>query len=51
LPYARNEVESYVKTIAARGYPVVHHSDAYRSAYRPAYRVVGLDLLPALHRI
>jgi len=51
LPYARNEVERYVKTIVARGYPVVHHSDAYRTAYRPAYRVVGLDLLPALHRI
>src|SRR5262245_20039986 len=51
LPYERNEIERYVKTIALRGYPEVRHSDAYRVAYHPAYRVVGLDLLPALHRI
>ncbi|HTS53862.1 MAG TPA: hypothetical protein VMH26_11355 [Burkholderiales bacterium] len=47
----RDEVEHYFKAVAGRGYPVVHHSQAYREAYRPAYRVVGLDLLPALHRI
>jgi hypothetical protein len=51
IPFPRDEVERYFKAIAGRGHPVVHHSDAYRKAYRPAYRVVGLDLLPALHRI
>ncbi len=51
IPFSRDEVERYVQAIAARAYPVVHHSDAYRTAYRPAYRVVALDLLPALHRI
>jgi hypothetical protein len=51
IPFPRDEVERYVQTIAGRGYPVVHHSGAYRAAYQPAYRVVALDLLPALHRI
>jgi hypothetical protein len=51
IPFSRDEVEQYFQAIAERGYPVVHHSDTYRDAYRPAYRVVTLDLLPALHRI
>lgn len=51
IPFSRDEVEQYVQAIARRAYPVVHHSDAYRDAYHPAYRVVALDLLPALHRI
>jgi hypothetical protein len=51
IPFSRDEVERYVQALAERAYPVVRHSDAYRAAYRPAYRVVALDLLPALHRI
>jgi len=51
IPFPRQDVERYVQAIAERAYPVVHHSEAYRAAYRPAYRVVSLDLLPALHRI
>jgi len=50
LPFSRDEVEHYFQSIASQGYPVVHHSERYRNAYRPAYRVVALDLLPALHR-
>jgi hypothetical protein len=34
--------------IARSGYAVVRHSQAYRDAYRPAYRVVALDCLPAV---
>jgi len=51
IPFPRDQVERYVQVIASLDYPVVHHSEAYRSAYRPAYRVAALDLLPALHRI
>jgi hypothetical protein len=51
LPFSRDEVERYFQSIASQRYPVVHHSEGYREAYRPAYRVVALDLLPALHRI
>jgi hypothetical protein len=50
IPFPQDEVERYFQSIADQGYPAVHHSNAYREAYRPAYRVVALDLLPALHR-
>ena len=29
------------------GMPAVHHSEAYREAERPAYRVIRRALLPA----
>ncbi len=51
IPFPQDEVERYFQSIADQGYPAVHHSDNYREAYRPAYRVVALDLLPALHWI
>ena len=47
IPFSREQVSAYFDAIAARGYPVVRHSEAYRAAYRPAYRVVLLELLPA----
>jgi hypothetical protein len=43
LPFAREEVERYFSDIAERGYPVVHHSRAYRELHRPAYRVVHVE--------
>jgi len=45
IPFDREQVSGYFDPIAAQGYPVVRHSDAYRAAYRPAYRVVLLELL------
>lgn len=33
-------LEAYLADYAAAGYPMVSHSDAYRQAYKPAYRVV-----------
>jgi hypothetical protein len=46
LPFERAQLDLYFDAIRAQGYPVVHHSPAYRSAYRPAYRVVAVELLP-----
>jgi len=46
IPFAREEVLAYFEKIARDGYPVVHHSAAFRSAYHPAYRVIAVDLLP-----
>ncbi len=34
------ESAPYVARYRAKGYPPISHSDAYRAAYRPAYRVV-----------
>jgi hypothetical protein len=45
IPFSRAAVAAFFDPIAAQGYPVVRHSDGYRTAYRPAYRVVDLDLL------
>lgn len=45
IPFAREEVERFFGDLAARGYPVLHHSTVYREAYRPAYRVVAVELL------
>lgn len=42
------EVARYFAKIAQDGYPIIRHSAAFRKAYKPAYRVVCLDYLPAV---
>ncbi len=44
-------MEAYLETYRREGCPSLHHSEAYRNAYRPHYRVVRMDLaryLPVL---
>lgn len=36
---------AYITDYIAAGCPAVHHSEAYRTAYSPAYRVVRPDVL------
>ena len=36
------QLQAYLEAYAASGYPVVSHSQAYRTSYQPAYRVVKL---------
>ncbi len=45
IPFAQKEVMEYFGKIAQDGYPAIHHSEAFRNAYQPAYRVVAIDLL------
>lgn len=45
IPFAREDVDAYFGRIARNDFPAIHHSDAFRNAYRPAYRVVAVDLL------
>jgi hypothetical protein len=33
-------LQELAKTLKIQGYPALHHSDQYRAAYKPAYRVV-----------
>jgi len=40
-----NELKCFFDEMRARGFPTVHHSQEYRSAYRPAYRVVAREFL------
>ncbi|MEO8004820.1 MAG: hypothetical protein ABI771_07935 [Betaproteobacteria bacterium] len=45
IPFERTQVEEYFVRIARDDYPAIHHSETFRHAYRPAYRVVAIDLL------
>jgi len=45
LPFPKADVVSWFDRIAAEGYPAVHHSAGFAENYRPAYRVVSIDLL------
>jgi len=49
LPVAYGEVRTLVEEWRKAGYPACHHSDRFRGAYKPAYRVIRKDyarLLP-----
>ncbi len=38
--FSPRELDDYLTAYRDAGYPAVSHSDAYRQAYRPAYRIV-----------
>lgn len=41
IPLDRCEVNRTLDDWKEAGYPACHHSDAFREAYHPAYRVIG----------
>lgn len=43
---AREGVTTRAAEMKAAGFPAVHHSSAYETAYRPAYRVIAVRFLP-----
>jgi len=45
IPFKQQEVVAYFDKISRNGFPAIHHSEAFRNAYQPAYRVVAIDLL------
>jgi len=47
VPAPRAEVEGFVARCANDSWPALHHSEAFRRAYAPAYRLVDVALLPA----
>lgn len=54
LPFDTEEVRRQTQAYLAAGCPPLHHSDAFRAAYAPAYRVVRTQyarLLPLLARV
>lgn len=40
FPFTPEEIEDYLKEYKEQGYRPVHHSEEYRKAYEPAYRVI-----------
>jgi len=45
IPWPKQEVVMWFDGIAASGYPAVHHSPQFAASFRPAYRVVSIELL------
>jgi len=45
IPHPVADVVAWFDRIAASGYPAVHHSAVFADNYKPAYRVVSIDLL------
>lgn len=41
-------IDSYLNETAESGYPSVHHSQVYRKAYSPSYRVISSSLIEEL---
>lgn len=48
LPFSSGETAEAVAAWRRAGFPACHHSNAFRAAYAPAYRVVRKDLTWAL---
>lgn len=46
MPFSPEALKDYLEKYQADGYPPVSHSEAYRAAYHPAYRVVAEAFLP-----
>ena len=40
MPFSANALETYLEAYRRAGYPMVSHSEAYRNAYSPAYRII-----------
>ncbi len=50
LPWSDNSLQEFIDQQARLHYPAVDHSAVYDSIYRPAYRVIAIDLLPGLFK-
>ena len=40
MPFSAEALEGYLENYRQQGYPMVSHSEAYRQAYSPAYRII-----------
>ena len=43
LPFSNEELDAYLSDYSAAGMPPVSHSEEYRNAFHPAYRVIRRD--------
>lgn len=48
LPFPPDAFKKALEDWKALGYPAIHHSDAFRAAYQPAYRVIANRYVPFL---
>ena len=45
LPFSAGALDLYLENYKKAGYPMVSHSDIYRAAYEPAYRIIRRSCL------
>jgi hypothetical protein len=45
LPFSIDDFDNSVLEWRELGYPAIHHSDTFRKAYNPAYRVIAKELI------
>jgi uridine kinase len=48
LPFTSEAFDRELTLWREQDYPAIHHSEAFRTAYRPAYRVIAKEYLPFL---
>lgn len=48
MPFSAEIFEKELKKWQSEGYNAVHHSEEYRSIYKPAYRVIANEFIPFL---
>lgn len=48
IPSDRTTLQQIFDRMKADGFPPLHHSETYEAAYRPAYRVLLRELVPAV---
>ena len=48
LPFSLAEYREFTEELKSAGYPAVHHSEAFRENYHPAYRVISKKFIPFL---
>lgn len=48
LPFDIVAFDQAARSWRSQGYPAIHHSDAFRQSYHPAYRVISNEYLPYL---
>lgn len=48
LPFSLTELETYLQEYQAAGSPMLSHSETYRTAYHPAYRIIRQEFVPYL---
>ena len=51
LPFSIDDFDASVTKWRELGFPAIHHSDTFRQAYKPAYRVIASEYLKELIEI
>jgi len=47
LPFPSIDIQNLFSELLERDLPILRHSDIFREAYKPAYRIINLDYFPS----